>query len=191
MQYLTPQQVANYCGVSERTVEDWLQNGRITAFAKGNESRVKTGDLLRFMDQNHLAIPSELLDAHQFTADQLTPKVLIADEDRAFGQLVERVVKSLGLDTITVNNGYDASVAFIRRRPDLMILDLKLSGMTGLELIQNAKESHDHESKILVISGAMPRILAKARESGADAALQKPIDEDTLRRTVRIILNRS
>lgn len=187
--YLSQDEVAHYCGVSPQTVASWLQKGRLRSIDGGQGPLIRPEDLANFMHQNHLAIPAELLT--DTTANHLnkTPRILVVDEDKPTASAIERVFRNMGLDVMQVNNGFDASVTYIRRKPDLMTLDLKLDGMGGVELIEHIRATQTHKAKILVISNSMPSLMAKAKAAGADAVLAKPFDNDSLRRAVRILLN--
>lgn len=185
--HLTPSEVASYCGVSLQTVNGWLQKGRLKAEDPA-VPLICVHDLVHFMHQNHLAIPAELLSNHTAAGSNTTPKVLVVDEDKPMANIIERVLRNMGLEVIQVNNGFDAGVTYIRRKPQLMTLDLTLEGMGGVELIEHIRTTQTHKAKILVISNSMPSLMAKAKAAGADAVMTKPFDNDSLRRTVRILL---
>lgn len=185
--HLTPSEVASYCGVSLQTVNGWLHKGRLKA-EDAAAPLVRVRDLVHFMHQNHLAIPAELLSNHTIASTNPTPKVLVVDEDKPMANVIERVLRNMGLEVIQVNNGFDAGVTYIRRKPQLMTLDLALEGMGGVELIEHIRSTQTHKAKILVISNSMPSLMAKAKAAGADAVMTKPFDNDSLRRTVRILL---
>lgn len=188
-QYISSEEVARYCGVSLQTVTSWLQKGRLRCIEGGQGPLIKPEDLANFMHQNHLAIPAELLTDQATTSAGKLPRILVVDEDKPTANAIERVFRNMGLDVMQVNNGFDASVTYIRRKPDLMTLDLKLDGMGGVELIEHIRATQTHKAKILVISNSMPSLMAKAKVAGADAVLAKPFDNDSLRRAVRILLN--
>jgi two-component system response regulator VicR len=185
--FLTPDEVASYCGVTLQTVTGWLVKGRLKA-ADAEKAQVKARDLVHFMHQNHLAIPAELLSNHTSASTNPTPKVLVVDEDKPMATAIERVLRNMGLEVIQVNNVFDASVTYIRRKPQLMTLDLAMQGMNGIELIEHIRSTQTHKARILVISNSMPSLMAKAKAAGADAVLPKPFDNDSLRRAVRILL---
>lgn len=188
-QLLNPQQVALYCGVSLSAVESWIQNGRLDAEQRGEGYVIRSTDLVNFMHQNHLAIPADLVQAEPEGGEsRRVSRVLVVDEDRPMAMNIERVLRNMGLEVIQANNGFDASVHYIKRKPQLMTLDLTLEGMGGVELIQNIRTTQSHRAKILVITDSMPSLIGKAREAGADAFLNKPFDNDALRRNVRILL---
>lgn len=186
-QLLNTSQVAQYCGVSRGSVESWLKNGRLSAERDGSDYLVKPHDLVHFMHHNHLAIPAEL--AQSESVDQVTPtRVLVVDEDRPMAINIERVLRSLGLEVFQANKGTEASQEFARHQPRLVTLDLTLEGIGGVSLIEHIRATYSHSPKILVITDSMPSLISKARAAGADAILNKPFDNDALRRNVRILL---
>lgn len=187
--FLDPDEVARHCGVSSQTVASWIQRGRLRGELREGLHRIARHDLLHFMHQNHLAIPVELLTEQTHPSTANTLKALVVDEDKPMANVIERVLRNMGLEVIQVNNGFDASVSYIQRKPQLMTLDLSLDGMSGIELIEHIRATQTHKAKILVISDSMPSLMAKAKAAGADAVLTKPFDNDSLRRTVRILLD--
>ncbi|MBC6906476.1 response regulator [Saccharophagus sp. K07] len=187
--YLSPDEVARFCGVSIQTVTSWLQKGKLPSNQESGEHLVRARDLVHFMHQNHLAIPAELLSEHTHASTNPVPKALVVDEDKPMANAIERVLRNMGLEVLQVNNGFDASVTYIRRKPHLMTLDLNLEGIGGVELIEHIRNTQTHKAKILVISNSMPSLMSKAKAAGADAVITKPFDNDSLRRAVRILLD--
>lgn len=192
VRYLSTQDVADLCGVPIKTAEDWIRNGRLPLEDNGGEPMVAMGTLIDFMEQNDLAIPIGLLDGeHQQDKQEKEPgktQVLVIDEDRPMANAIERVIRQMGLEVVQVNNGFDATINYVQRQPQLMTLDLNMEGISGVELIENIRATQTHDAKILVISNSAPSLLARAKNAGADATLAKPFDNDSLRRTVRILL---
>lgn len=184
MALLSAKQVANYCGVPQRTVQSWMQSGRLP---NAGEQAVTSADLIDFMHHNHLAIPAALLDDQNAPGDSNQPRVLVVDEDRPMAQAIARVIRQMGFDVVQFDNGSDANDTLALQQPALVSLDLPMQGMDGLALIASIKSTHP-QTRILVISGAIPSTLAKAKEAGADAVLNKPFDNDSLRRVIRIML---
>lgn len=111
--------------------------------------------------------------------------VLIADEDISFCSVLKDYFFSLGAIPVTVSDGERALATFHERKPDLLICDLDLPQMAGLQLIEQIRLV-DSELPILVISAAddMSEI-AKALRLGVQDILLKPINDfDRLRETV-------
>ena len=188
MQYLTPKQVASYCGVSERTVLDWMHSGRIAKQCTA-EPCVSSVDLVAFMDQNHLAVPSDLIEASTTGVDPAQPRILIADTDRGALMLLSEVANSMDADTLHVGNGYDAAIVVVRWQPQVLVFDIELEGPSALDLIQDWRRNAS-SMRILVVTDALPSLVSKAQAAGAHAVLAKPLERDSLRRALRILLNR-
>lgn len=186
-QRLAPQQVARYCGVPPGTVDSWLQSDRLTAQLEDGQYWIRPADLIHFMHQNHLSIPAELIEAEQASEPQLT-RVLVIDEDRPTATNIERVLRQMDLEVIQVNVGGEATATYAESKPQLVTLDLSLDGTDAIELIEHMRTRQNHRAKILIITDSMPSMIGKARQAGADAVLNKPFDNDALRRNVRILL---
>lgn len=82
--------------------------------------------------------------------------------------------------TAVARDGYDALAGFDRERPDLVITDIRMPGMDGLELV-DALRRQDPVLHVLVLSGFAEFDYAKrALMSRVDGYLLKPVDEDEL-----------
>lgn len=111
--------------------------------------------------------------------------ILIADEDTRFSSILDSYFSSLGATSLTVSDGATAFVKFNEAKPDLLICDLTMPHVTGLQLIEQIR-SQDSELPILIISATdnMSQI-AKALRLGVQDVLLKPMDDfDKLRETV-------
>jgi len=112
-------------------------------------------------------------------------KILIADKDTSFGSVLEGYFLSLGATPLVVSDGVSALALFHERKPDLLICDLAMPQMTGLQLIEQIR-TLDNEVPILVISATenMSEI-AKALRLGVQDVLLKPMNDfNRLRETV-------
>lgn len=203
---LTPQQVATYCGVSTQTVDDWLNKGRLHALSKNGQKMVDASELVHFMDENHLAIPVDLIapegqmepanDAPEPVVIEESPAsnpqhpfAMVVDNDNATSHTIELVLKDLGLKAIRVANSGEALSYMKRAQPMLLTMELVGGDKSSLELIESLRRDPLSQTKVLVVSNQMPSALIRAKSAGADAILTKPFDNDTFKRTVRILLN--
>lgn len=116
-------------------------------------------------------------------------RALIVDSDRGAARDVAAVLKAMGLEPLLATCPSEADRYYSDLKPELMTLDIDLHGSSGLGLIRKVHALAQHKAKLLVISNQLPSQLAKARRAGAHAVLQKPIDSDSLRRAVRILLH--
>jgi RNA polymerase sigma factor (sigma-70 family) len=111
---------------------------------------------------------------------ELEPIVLVVDDDASMRRGLEKLLRSVGLDVATF-----ASAAELMRRPppegpSCLILDLRLPGMSGLEL-QQQLEATSHRPPIIFLTGhATVPVSVRALKDGALDFLQKPVEEQIL-----------
>ena len=116
-----------------------------------------------------------------------TGKVLVVDDYepnlRGLGQLL-RIAK---YDVFTASNGADALELVARERPDLVLLDVVMPGISGLEVCKALKHQPDTcLTPVVLISGTQEReTVIAGLEAGADDFLNKPIDPEELYTRVR------
>jgi len=119
-------------------------------------------------------------------------KVLIVEDEKDIVKMLEYNLKKEGFTTLSVTNGDDALDAAVRHQPELIILDLMLPGMDGLEVCKALKA----ERKTANIPVIM--LTAKAQESdkivglelGADDYVTKPFSPRELIARIKAVLRR-
>ena len=115
-------------------------------------------------------------------------KVLIADDEFRIGILIKTLIKwdELNLECLDiVNNGEEALKVICEKKPDIVITDIQMPRINGLELIARVSEKQI-DVKFLIISGYKDFDYAhKAIQYGVKSYLLKPIDEIELNNTLR------
>lgn len=114
--------------------------------------------------------------------------VLIVDDDFHSAQLFKMIVEREGYEGFTALDAQDAIALLNERVPDLVLLDLGLPGMDGLDLIKyiRARDALAH-TRILVIS-AYTDMIARAQRTSADDYLVKPISNTQLLTRIKALL---
>jgi len=105
-------------------------------------------------------------------------RILVVEDNELNMKLLNDVLEAHGYDVLTTGEGAVA-VAWARQyRPDLILMDLQLPDMSGLEVTQQLKAGADTASIpiIAVTAFAMAGDEKKALEHGCDAYIAKPID---------------
>ena len=116
--------------------------------------------------------------------------VLVVDDyesnRRALGMLLEQDDYTV----LTASNGRDALEIVARERPDLILLDVLMPGISGLDVCAQLKRNPDTRlTPVVLISGAQERQTRLAGlDAGADDFLNKPVDAEELRTRVRSLM---
>jgi len=104
------------------------------------------------------------------------PVVLVADDDSAMLQLMVRRLTKQGLQIHQASDGREALEKLENFSFDLVVSDIYMPGVTGLELLQQAKEGDPQAQVIIVTAGATLENAVEALNNGAFAYLVKPFD---------------
>ena len=121
------------------------------------------------------------------------PMILVVDDMPDARLLLRKILEKKGFNTIEAATGAEALEIIENQYIDLMLLDLMLPDMTGLDIMSKIHEDkRDKGYKVIFISGNNERdIISKAMEMGGDDYLVKPIYPDALVSKVNIILGRN
>ena len=117
------------------------------------------------------------------------PRVLVVEDDDAIAQVLQRSLRMEGYDVRVAGDGVaglDQAHAFL---PDLVILDLGLPGMDGIEVAKALRETDDVPILILTARDAVESRV-DGLDSGADDYLVKPFERQELLARMRALLRR-
>ena len=107
-------------------------------------------------------------------------KVLIVDHEVEFAATLAERLELRDITAETVNNGKDALSTILIRPPDVVILDLKMPDLSGLEVLQGIK-THDPSIEVIMLTGhGSTSSGIEGMERGAFDYIMKPIDLDLL-----------
>jgi signal transduction histidine kinase len=108
------------------------------------------------------------------------PLILSVDDEPTNLILLERILRGKQLDFIGVRSGAEALDMLTRESFDLVMLDIMMPGMNGLEVLKRIRENPDTaEIPVILISALSDtRSIAKGLEAGANDYIAKPIDMD-------------
>lgn len=119
--------------------------------------------------------------------------VLVADDDADIRELVSlRLIRS-GYQTLTVADGATALLTACAQRPDLLLLDTKMPGLTGLEVCRRLRgEPETAAMPVILLTGyAADRDVSAAFDAGVDDYLTKPFSLRELVVRVESVLGRA
>lgn len=110
-------------------------------------------------------------------------KAIIADDEQKICQLIQKLIKwdEIGIEIVgTANNGLDAFELIFKHQPDIVITDIRMPGLNGLELIKKVKEHHLSPSFIIISGYRHFEYAHNALKYGVEDYLLKPIKKDEL-----------
>jgi len=118
-------------------------------------------------------------------------KILAIDDDISFRRVLEYNLQEEGYEVLTAATGEAGLRIFEEQRPDLVITDMKMPGMDGLQVLKGIKE-HSPESLVIIITafGAVDAAV-EAMKLGAYDYITKPFNRDELKLIVRKALQLS
>ena len=122
---------------------------------------------------------------------QRIPLIYVADDDDATLELVEAFLSRDGLEVVGFT-GADLLIAAIpSRRPDAILLDVRIPGQSGLDALTALKHSDDADIPVLMLTGdgRLDRIV-QAMQLGAAGYVMQPFDGPKLVGEVRAMLTR-
>jgi DNA-binding NtrC family response regulator len=118
-------------------------------------------------------------------APQRAPRILIVDDDPGQRSLLDSFLRSQGFETVVADSGERALEVLRAQEMSMMISDVRMAGMSGLETLRQARREHAVLPVLLVTAYADIREAVGAMRDGALNYLAKPIDLDELLTTVR------
>ena len=108
-------------------------------------------------------------------------KILVVEDNQINMYLCCRILRSSGYEVIEARNGEEGVELAIKERPDLIIMDIQLPGIDGLETTKRIRESKA-DSKVPIIaltSYAMAGDRKRALKAGCTGYIEKPINPET------------
>ena len=108
-------------------------------------------------------------------------RILVVDDDPSSRLVAQMAVRSLGHECETTADGVEAWETFRKRRPDVVISDWIMPGLSGLQLCRNVRAHTGSYTYFIMVTGqgGKDRIL-EGMAAGADDYLVKPLDPDVL-----------
>ncbi|MFH2059531.1 MAG: response regulator [Pseudomonadota bacterium] len=110
----------------------------------------------------------------------LANKILIVDDEEIIVRLLSISLRSDGYETVTANSGEQGLAVFKSESPDIVVTDIKMPGMDGLELLKKIKEI-DPEKEVIIVTGHGDiDSTITALQYGASDFINKPVRDEAL-----------
>jgi two-component system, NtrC family, response regulator HydG len=105
-----------------------------------------------------------------------TVTVLVVDDDRRMVKTLCDILKIKGHGTLEAYSGEEALEQLKREKPDCVLMDIKMQGISGIEVLKRMQEAHIELPVVMMSANAADEQVAEAKRLGAYTVLAKPID---------------
>jgi len=113
-------------------------------------------------------------------------KVLVVDDEAVVREVLRRYLTYRGYEVSSAENGPEAIARFSKERPGLILLDIMMPGMGGIEVLRKIKQINT-ETRVIVITGINDNeVGAHIMHTGAQDFITKPINFQTLDNSVLV-----
>jgi two-component system response regulator CpxR len=116
---------------------------------------------------------------------ELPSRILLVDDEKEFVQTLSERLQTRKMEASVAYDGEEALSLVKSEEPEVMVLDLKMPGIDGIEVLRRMKREHPHVEVIILTGHGSEREEALARELGAFAYLEKPVNIEVLSQTMK------
>jgi DNA-binding response OmpR family regulator len=119
-------------------------------------------------------------------------RILVVEDHPESAELLQMILETEGYEARCVETGHNALRVFAARsankttewRPDLILLDLRLPDMNGVDVVRELQKSQPAVPPVVLLSADSPQILENAASSVGATPVRKPFDFDDLYRAI-------
>jgi DNA-binding response OmpR family regulator len=112
-------------------------------------------------------------------------KILLVDDEQEFVETLSERIRMREHDSDVALNGEQALKKMDDDLPDVVVLDLKMPGMDGMEVLRRIRKAYPKVQVIMLTGHGSEKDEEEARKLGAFEYLQKPVEIDTLMKKVK------
>jgi CheY-like chemotaxis protein len=114
----------------------------------------------------------------------MTKKILYVDDDKPSRCLMEIIIEEMGHTLAMVSTGEEAVEKIKTEKFDLIIMDIRLPSMNGYDTTRTIRRMNKEIPIIAFTAHVMDWVPQKCKDAGMDGFLSKPLDIDTLKKTI-------
>jgi two-component system, NtrC family, response regulator AtoC len=116
-------------------------------------------------------------------------KILIADDEKNMRWILEKNLKDEGFGVIEAADGEEAFELFLDQEPDMVILDYRMPGIDGIEVLKRIKTINEKVPVIMVTAHGSTDAAVEAMKLGAIDYISKPFEMEELKMAIKKALN--
>jgi two-component system, NtrC family, nitrogen regulation response regulator NtrX len=119
----------------------------------------------------------------------MKPRILVIDDESAIRDSLKMILEYEGYDVVGAATGQDGLSLVDREPPDLVLLDIKMAGMDGIDVLQRLKAGHETLPVIMISGHATVSTAVEATKLGAFDFIEKPLSTERVLVSVRNALD--
>jgi excisionase family DNA binding protein len=166
-------EVAAFLGAHEQTVRRLARRGAIPAFKVGKDWRFRKEAILRWSEEQQ--------------RDGGRCSVLVVDDNEEFCHAIGRLLDRFGCRVRRATAGKEGLELVAREAPGLILLDVVMPEMNGIQFLELLREAHPDLPVVLVTGYPNGELMQQATQHAPVMLLAKPVDAQLLERTVRSV----
>ena len=120
----------------------------------------------------------------------MSSKILIVDDSSMSRRIVRGILESAGHEVTEAADGMSALERYSLEKPDLILLDMVMGGMYGIEVLQKLREIDSHARIIVATADIQNSTREMAEQAGSRGFLTKPIKKEELLNLVNSVLEK-
>ena len=122
---------------------------------------------------------------------QMGAQLLVADDESDVREFIAKFFRRRKIEVVTVNDGDEAVKAVVEQRPQVVLLDIKMDKMDGIEALKRIREL-DKQVKVVMVTGRDDEeAKQKTKALGAYDFVHKPLEIDELEKVVLKLLEKA
>jgi two-component system, chemotaxis family, chemotaxis protein CheY len=114
-------------------------------------------------------------------------KILVVDDSGLARRLTRKILEELGHEVDEASDGAQALERYVLGRHDLVILDIVMHGMQGLDVLAKFKELNPALPVVIVTADIQRSTREEAKEQGAAAVVNKPVNKEQLAEALAVV----
>lgn len=165
---------AKFVGAHVETVRRLARRGEIPSFKLGREWRFRMRDLDHWIETHHLRVRE--------------PKILVVDDDARVRATLSVMLKKHNYHLSEAGSGEETLALLKNERPDCVLLDLRLPGIDGSEVLKEIRKKYESLPVIIITAYPDGNLMEKALVYAPFMMLPKPLGPKQLLDAIRLVL---
>ncbi len=103
------------------------------------------------------------------------PKLLVVDDEADIREFAERFFSKRNIEVLTASGGEEALQIIKEEKPDLVLLDILMEGMTGMDVLKELR-TNQNDTKVIIVTGSEDdAMVSEANRLGVSGFIHKPL----------------